>query len=93
MATKKNARAHRRKPAPLVEVSWFDSKGIGGWVDVEKAQKEQPAPCTTVGDLITRDRRRIVIVQTMSAMPEDDVQGSASIVIPAGCVHRVRSLR
>jgi hypothetical protein len=79
-------RAKAMRPA---EVEWVDSKAQGSWRDADEYRNEQPAPCRSVGYVLTRDAKKIILLQSQS----ESGGVSDSITIPIGCVTKVRYLR
>ena len=75
------------KEPRLVEVTWMDASSDDDWKDSD----DEPVAlvtCRTVGWLIRRDDKRLVVVQTIT---DDDGRGN-EWSIPAGCVKKVRRL-
>ena len=54
------------KPYP-VEVKWVDPAANGGWKPLKETIEEaEPTPCRSVGFLIRRDKRRVVLAQSFN---------------------------
>ena len=74
----------------VVAVDWLDAKGDTAWASEADARKEEPALCTTVGVIVSRTKRKIVIAGTVGHGGDDQV-GDVN-VIPAGMVRAVETL-
>ena len=81
----------KQRKIPRVEVTWDDSTSLNyGWLSLDEyLERRQPARCTSVGYLVYRDRRSLVLM--MSQADNDDV--SDGLTIPVACVRRVQHLR
>ena len=70
-----------------VHVTWIDSAAAARqWIDKEELMTV--AVCSSVGFLLERTRRHILIAQSYS-----DTQYGQVLVIPAGCIRKVKRLR
>jgi hypothetical protein len=76
------------KPMPVVEVEWDDSCSGGGWSTADQYAKRDVLPACSVGYLLSRDRTRIIIVQSQAE--NGDVNDC--ITIPRGMVKQIRVL-
>lgn len=75
---------------PRVEVSWVDSAVSGGWRSLEEFRgAAQLAQCVTVGLLIKKTKKLVVVAQ--SAAKDGDV--ADAIAIPISCVRSIRYLK
>ena len=74
----------------IVEVEWWDARSFGGWSSPAEYAKKGIALCRTVGYLLRRNKREIVVVQNVG-----DTTGNVSdaTAIPTCCVKRVRRLK
>ena len=75
-----------------VLVHWLDSSSIvasggGMWLASGSAKKHKPSKISSVGFLVKRTKRKLVLVQSISPSQ----QGNA-LVIPAACVVELREL-
>lgn len=77
------------KPYP-VEVSWVDAISMHRWESPSGHARLDGAPVKSVGYLLQRDAKVLVLVQSQST---ETGQVGDSVAIPAGCVRRVRQLR
>lgn len=73
---------------PAVIVEWEDANARGGWSSKENYEEHTTVECSTVGFLLKRTQKEIVLVFTQA--DEDCLQGLA---IPAAWVHKVRRLK
>ena len=71
------------KTKPVI-VRWLDSMGEGGWAAKSGARFE----CVTIGNLVRRDKERVVVTLNRSHYSDGDM-----IEIPAGAVKSVRRLK
>ena len=79
------------KPSPVL-VRWLDSSAIaapggGMWLAKGAAKRHKPSEIWTVGFLVKRTKRKLVLVQSIS--PGQEGHG---LVIPAACVVELREL-
>ena len=74
----------------IVEVTWRDSNGYSKWESLADYAYLKPALCRTVGYLLHKDKKEIVIVFTQSMENEGD--GNGAIAIPRGCVKSIKTL-
>lgn len=77
------------KKLRAVRVEWVDSASTGRWRHRKEAERFDVVACTTVGFVVSRNSKRIVLAQSVSE--DDDV--CDTMTIPAGCVKRVRRLK
>ncbi len=75
--------------APLVEVIWHDAAGETGWESLHSAQQADIIVCTTLGYLIKKDRRRVVIA---SSIREDITRVEHTTTIPRTWVVKITPL-
>ena len=80
----------KSRPRKVVAVDWLDAKGDSGWSTEVEAQKEEPPLCTTVGVIVSRTKRKLVIAGTVGH-GSDATVGDVN-VIPAGMVRAVVTL-
>lgn len=80
-------RAKKRKRPVLVEVEWRDAAGHLSWF--EEGKSGELAACVSVGYIIERTKRKIVLAQTVGSS-FGRVMTTGHQAIPAGCVVRVR---
>lgn len=81
----------RKWPLPIMtEVEWDDANSNARWQDLgEMKNNHHVALCKSVGYLLKRDKKEILLVQTQA--PEGD--GAGVISIPIGFVRRVRRIK
>ena len=72
-----------------MRVEWWDPCGTATWASREDAATLEPVRCTTVGVIVHRSRRVLVIAATVG----DNGQVADLTAIPAGCVRKVTRLR
>ena len=76
-----------------VEVEWLDSCVDSGWHASDAAfVRAAPSICTSVGILIERTPKQIVLAQSLTSNEEGE-QLADVLTIPAAVVKRVRRLR
>ncbi len=73
----------------LVQVDWQDAAGRSGWRDIEDYEDMTPVNCRSVGFLVKRNRKEVVIGLTQC---EDDSLNQC-IVIPVSWILKMRILR
>ena len=82
--------AKRTRSRTVVAVDWLDAKGDTAWQSEAEAKNEEPALCTTVGVIVSRTKRRIVIAGTVGHGGDDQI-GDVN-VIPSGMIRCVAPL-
>ena len=70
----------------LVEVRWRDSATVCGWHDLGEIVK--PVTCRTVGYLIHRDKRQVIIARDVNKR-----QWGEAMSIPTAVVRSIRRVR
>ena len=79
-----------------IEVFWVDSHIVDGWCNVkirEENTKELGLLCKTVGMLIKKNKKRIIITQSVSITKDGDVDNiSDTIIIPMCAVKKINKL-
>jgi hypothetical protein len=75
---------------PILEVTWRDAAGEGGWRPAGELTAVDLDTVTSVGYLIHSNRRRLVLLQSRQASGE---QGADTLAIPVSCIVRRRQLR
>ena len=80
---------------PVVEVTWVDAASGGGWASPDQYVRDHGTliEIRSVGLLLSRDRRRLVLVQSCDNQPGERRRVADSLTIPAAGVRRVRRLR
>ena len=76
------------KKKRVVEVVWVDACSDDGWTDSEDIKAGSDYIAVSVGFLLLRDKRRVILTQSLG---QNDKCGGY-LQIPAGCVKRVRRL-
>lgn len=71
----------------VVEVTWYDAISMRGWRDKATYAKQKAAPCRTVGYIIKKTKREMVLAQTQGG---DEINGS--MTIPRDWVQKIRKL-
>ena len=77
----------RRKPPIIVEVTWSDIATRGGWLS-HREHETGPVECRTVGYLMKRDDKFVVLSASWSTQDRAD-----TTTIPMGVVHSITELR
>lgn len=72
----------------LVLIEWEDAAHEFGWLDEFPADNPAPHICHTVGWLMVKTRKHVVVAQTISG--EDAL--AQTLQIPMGMVHSIRQL-
>lgn len=74
---------------PIVHIRWIDAQTEHGWEDLREALADSDAPiCESVGFVIRRDKKQIVLAQTIGG---SEINGR--ITIPrAWIVGEIRAL-
>ena len=80
----------RTKSRVVVAVDWLDAKGDTAWQSEAEARNEEPALCTTVGVIVSRTKRRIVIAGTVGHGGDEQI-GDVN-VIPNGMIRCIATL-
>lgn len=75
---------------PLVEVVWHDAAGNTGWESLYDAQQADIIVCITLGYLIKKDRRKIVIA---SSIRKDSERVEHTTTIPRTWVVKITPLK
>lgn len=78
-----------KKPT-IVEIEWVDSCSVGGWHRPEHFTEASIANCRTVGYILERTSRHIVVVQNYG---DDTRNVGEGMAIPAKAIKRVRRLK
>ena len=73
----------------IVEVEWVDSAATGGWNPARKFIESGTSRCRSVGYMIERSNKQIVLVTNLS---DDTGNAGEGMAIPTACVKRVRIL-
>ena len=73
----------------LVLVEWLDIIGKDSWQSLDKARATSPERFRSVGWLLRRDKKAVVIAACHSM--KDDTTGSVTS-IPSGCVCSVKTI-
>ena len=71
-----------------VQVSWYDSTSRGRWVESSIARDYKPAGIRTVGLLVKKTKREVVVALNT----DEDGDVSDVITIPRGCVWSITEL-
>ena len=73
-----------------VEIEWEDSTAIGGWSDSGDLELCQ---CKTVGYLVTKNRNRVVVVQSTSNGGGSEEHFDNRFGIPRKCIKKITELK
>ncbi len=83
-------RKEHGKKLPIVEIEWLDSQSQGRWGSRAGYEKTcDVAECTTIGYLLSKDSRKVTVVQTRHPL-QDDVLDAISI--PTAAIKRIRRI-
>ena len=88
-AKKRRAEKKESKEMKLVLVEWFDIIGKDSWQSLDKARSTSPMRFRSVGWLIRKDSKAVVVSSCHST--EDDTTGSVTS-IPLGCICSVKTI-
>lgn len=78
------------KKLKLVEVEWIDPASWSRWNSREYYENAEYSECRSVGYLMTKNRDKVVLVQSL----DDDGHGAADgIVLPRKVVTNIRELK
>ena len=73
----------------MVEIEWVDSATTRGWNSPGQFVESPLAHCRTVGYLLKRTKKYVVVVQSLG---DDTHNAGEGLGIPASCVKRLRRL-
>jgi len=73
----------------IVAVDWLDAQRHMDWTDQADAEALEPPLCTTVGFIVKRTRKKLVLAATIG---HGDSDIGEIIVIPSGMVRSVEPL-
>ena len=76
------------KGLKIVEVEWEDSCTEGGWQRKGIAKEHTVSKCKTAGYLLSKNKERVVISQSMS----DTGNVAEQIAIPRKCINSIKEL-
>ena len=80
----------------LVLVEWVDSHSGRGWRTLDELKDEcRPLVCRSVGWLVKRANRQVLLVASLNSENEKDLltNGCSDTVIPTSCITRMVELR
>lgn len=74
-----------------VQIEWVDAVADNsGWSDVKEKRKEcNPLPCTTVGFLIKKTKKKVVVCISHDY---DNGNGDYFFTIPMSCIKSIKEL-
>mgnify|MGYP003394540415 CR=1 FL=1 len=77
----------------LVRVKWIDSVSIDAWTAPEDIERKSLTNCETVGFLIHKDKKRIIVSSTIGLNSKDEIEEvSCTMVIPCSCIIEIKDL-
>lgn len=81
-----------KKSPALVEVTWADSYGVGGWLDPDQVEAfiDQPHECQTLGYLLLKAKDRLVLCMNIGI---GGTNHGHLMSIPTTQVRKVRYLK
>jgi len=77
----------KKNENPLVIVTWLDTVESSQWMNAEEIYEVSCVECRTVGWVIRKTEKNIVLASTRS-----DLESNV-ISIPIGCIESIRYLR
>jgi hypothetical protein len=72
----------------MVLVEWLDTTNGAGWYDLSDIADEQPTLVKTVGFLVQKDKKKVVLTASLS-----EGEGLGYVAIPAPWVKRIKRVR
>jgi hypothetical protein len=72
-----------------VEIEWVDTNSDHGWVKRKRATNHHIAECSTIGYLLKRNYKEIVVAQSKSGIDDFD----HLYAIPMCCVKSIKELK
>lgn len=77
---------------PLVLVTWNDAVELGaGWHDLKDIEKHNVTACKSVGWLVHKDEKRIIIMSTVEGK-ENEISGGGVHAIPTDWCTSIQNL-
>ena len=74
----------------IVELSWVDACSLGNaWDSRKEGEIGEPFKCQTVGYLVRKTRKKIIVAQSQ-CLENNDIMNR--MVIPRGCVTEIKEL-
>ncbi len=78
----------------LVEIVWEDSRSPSvGWQFIQKADIPNICKCKTVGYLMKKTKRKVVVAQSIGDVRSNQVQVNGFMTIPMRCVMKIVKLK
>lgn len=77
----------------FVCVEWDDAAFTDGYYDADKEEGFNPIPSQTVGHLIKKDRRKVLVASERFFPSKDTIDKRRIQTIPRKMVKRIRYLR
>ena len=74
----------------IVEVEWVDSTSNDAWMSLGRHSKDTMIKCRSIGYLNRKDKKSVQILQSKG---EGNNSAMGSLMIPKGCVIRIRKLK
>lgn len=69
-------------------MDWVDSYSEHGWMSEEEALLNKPAECSSVGFLLLKNNKYVILAQSDSSHNVADL-----ITIPKGCITNIQYLK
>lgn len=78
-----------KKRFPLVIVEWEDIVSDSSWMDIREAKHQKPYNCESIGYLIEKNKKNIVLVPNVSYAG----LGFGYVSIPIGCIKKINIIK
>jgi len=80
------------KKDDIVEIQWLDIIASSAWHKEEQASRFNPADCKSLGYFLNEDKNCVRISSTVG-MERSNGRERDIIVIPKGCIVKIRKLK
>ncbi|MFQ5937398.1 MAG: hypothetical protein ACE5LB_13425 [Acidiferrobacterales bacterium] len=78
----------------LVRVEWYDAANNSRWEDAEEARDREPPLIVSAGYLLKKSPKYVTIATSHDFdCPQSRAEVMGALVIPRGCVKRIKCLR
>ena len=75
----------------IIEVTWVDSNGTSKWDSLENYRNHSVAHYKTVGYLLKKTKKEVLVVFSQS--PANNGDGNGAMAIPMGCVTKIKRIK
>lgn len=76
-----------------VEITWVDAAHYQGWAEPDDSMSVLPKDCTSVGYLLTVDKKFVRLAQSLSGTDTPDAQIADVLAIPRVWVQSMKVLK